>query len=76
MSLNAICVEKRNSVLKWFSLAPRKVRLLTNVSLRVQVSWQCSQARAEKDGARSRCLFETYVGSYAHLNMGLMGRCN
>ena len=51
MSLNAICVEKRNSVLKWFSLAPRKVRLLTNVSLRVQVSWQCSQARAEKDGA-------------------------
>ena len=48
MSLNAICVEKRNSALEWFSLAPRKVRLLTNASLRVQAPWQVQPGEGQE----------------------------
>ena len=77
MSLNAICVEKRNSALEWFSLAPRKVQLLTNaIFLRVQACQASAARRGPRRIARTRCLIKRAFGGYAHLNMGLMGRCN
>ena len=51
VSLDAISVEKRNSILEWFSLAPRKVRLLTSSSLRVHSARQVQPGEDREDGA-------------------------